>query len=213
MVRSRTACVLLMFGVLVPFAILGKPAWGAAVEGMLSSWLDHVMQSVQTKRRPQKVIAIEDANLQTVFPGDRFYGIYFGRWPRPPAVSELPKELSIETVVRVRQGSSIEPIRSKEELRIFLAQNLSNVLGDSQARTAVLASLRLAEAGSQAGDSPFGQPNVSVIRQGNNVVATARAAVKEPSRGEVEVRLEFNADGKVNADAIKVEDGARSSPR
>jgi hypothetical protein len=114
--------------------------------------------------------------------------------------------------VRIRRDKSVEPIRSKEALSDFLALMLGIVRDDVQARTAALASLRLAEAVARAGSSPFEQPNISIVRRGNNIVATAGAAVQQPSRGEVAITLEFGADGKLNPDAIKIDDRTRPGP-
>jgi hypothetical protein len=209
MFQSRAALLLLILAVVVPSVVPGRLAHGDAGESMLYSWLDNVMQSVPTKIKPQKVIPIADADVLAVFPGDRFYGVYFATWPVAP---KLPKELSFETVVRIRQGGSIEPIGSADALRNFLAQNLGNIRDDGQARTAALASLRLAEAGAKAGPSPFEQPSVAVVRQGNNLVATASSAVQAPGRGEVAIHLEFGADGKINPDALKIDDRTRRGP-
>jgi hypothetical protein len=202
--------VLLLLVAMVPIAP-AIPARGDATETALHSWLDNLFQTARTVRRPQKIIPMEDPNLAAVFPGDRFYGVYFGRWPRPPSASELPKEISPETIVRIEQGRQPQPIQ-EGALANFLSQTLGNVRDDSQARTAVLASLRLAEAGSRAGDSSFDQPNISVMRQGSNIVATVIAAAQAPSRGEVEVRLTFKADGKVDPNSIKIEDRTRPGP-
>jgi hypothetical protein len=114
--------------------------------------------------------------------------------------------------VRVRHGESVEPIHGEEALRTFLAQTLADIQDEDKARTAVLASLRLAEAMSKAGLYPFEKPEVSVARQGTTIVATAQAAVNEPSLGEVATRLEFSADGKLKPEAVKIDDRTRRGP-
>lgn len=182
---------------------LGDKSWE-----MLNSWLDNVLQSIPVTIKPQKVVPIEDEMLQKVFPDNRFYGVYFATWPVAP---RLPKELAHETVVRVRQGESIQPIRGEDGLRTFLAQALVDIRDEDKAKAAVLASLRLAEAVSKAGAYPFEKPEVSVARQGTTIVATARAAVN-PSLGEVAIRLEFGADGKIKPDAVKIDDRTRRAP-
>jgi hypothetical protein len=202
--------LLLLLVAMVPIAPATQVR-GETTETALHSWLDNLFQSSQTVRRPQRVIPIDDRNLGAVFPRDRFYGIYFGRWPRPPSASELPKELSPETVVRIEEGKQPQSIR-EGTLGNFLLQALENVRDDSQARTAVLASLRLAEAGSRAGESSFDQPNVSVMRQGSVIIANARAAAQAPSRGEVEIHLNFKSDGKVDPNSIRIEDRTRPGP-
>jgi hypothetical protein len=205
MFPPRRAFLLLVLAVAVPFTVPGRPARGDAVEDMLYSWLDNVMQCCVIKT-PQKIIQIEDADVQMIFPGDRFYAVYFVTRPR----ADIPKGLSPQTLVRIRRDRSVDPIPSEEALGNFLALTLGNVRDDGQARTTALASLRLAEAVAKAGSSPFEQPNISIVRQGNNIVATARAAAQEPSRGEVAISLEFGADGQLNPDAIKIND--RTSP-
>jgi hypothetical protein len=214
MLRSRAAFLpvafLVALVVMIPFADPSMTAPGEAAEGMVDSWLNSVLQSMQIKIKPLKVLPVVDANLQSTFSGSLFYGIYFATWPVAP---RLPKELSYETVVRIQPGGgSVEPIRGIEELKNFLAQNLSNTQDENTARSVALASLRLAEALAKAGSSSFEQPNVSVVRQGNNIIATARAAVQEPNRGEVTIRVEFSGDGKISPGAIKIEDGTRRGP-
>lgn len=176
---------------------------------ILTSWLDNVLEGVPVKIKPQKVVPIEDDNVQKIFSGDRFYGISFATWPVAP---RLPKELSYETLVRVRQGGSIEPVRDQEALKGFLAQSLTGIEDKERAAAAGLASLRLAEAIATAASSAFEKPHVSVVQQGSGIVATARAAAAEPARGEVEVQLEFGSDGKVKPDSIRIDDRSRRGP-
>jgi hypothetical protein len=137
------------------------------------------------------------------------YDISFATWPVAP---RLPKQLSHEMIARVPDHASIQTIRDEETLKTFLAHALANVRGEDEAKAAVLASLRLAEAVSQAGSYPFGKPDVSVVRQDGNIVATARAAAQEPARGQVEVRMEFGADGKTRPDTITIDDQTRRGP-
>jgi hypothetical protein len=181
---ARMALSLLLVAMVPVVPTKGAP--GDPSETALHSWLDSLFQTARTVRRPQKIISIKDSNLEAVFPGDRFFGVYFGRQPRPPAASDLPKELSAETIVDIEEGKQPQPIR-EGTLGDFLSRKLGKVRDEDQARAAVLASIRLAEAGSQAGDSSFDQPNVTVTRQGSDIVATATAAAQAPSRGEVSV--------------------------
>jgi hypothetical protein len=167
------------------------------------------MESAPVKVKPQKIVAIEDDAVQKLFPDDRFFGVYFATWPVAP---RLPKELAHETLVRVRRGETIEPIRGEDGLRIFLAQALTDIRDDDKARAAASASLRLAEAISKAGASPFGKAEVSVARQGASILATARASASESVLGEVAIRIELGADGKAKADAIQIDDRTRRAP-
>ena len=176
---------------------------------ILNSWLNSVLEGIQVKVRPQKVVRIEDENVQKTFPDDRFYSISFATWPVAP---RLPKELSYETLVRVRQGGVIEPIRDEAELKQFLAQSLSGILDEKQATAAGLASLRLIAAVATAASSAFEKPDVSVVQQGSDIIATARAAASEPARGEIEVQLQFGADGKTTPESIKTDDRSRRGP-
>jgi hypothetical protein len=175
----------------------------------IDTWLDTVLQGAPVKVAPQKVDSIEDENVRKVFAGDKLYDISFATWPVAP---RLPKQLSHEMIARVPDHASIETIGDEETLKTFLTQALANVRGEDEARAAVLASLRLAEAVSQAGSYPFGKPEVSVARQDGNIVATARAAAQEPGRGKVEVRMEFGPDGKTQRDAITIDDQTRRGP-
>jgi hypothetical protein len=174
----------------------------------VDTWLDTVLQGAPVKVAPQKVDPIEDENVRKVF-GDELYDISFATWPVAP---RLPKQLSHEMIARVPDNAAIQTIRDEETLKTFLAQALANVRGEDGAKAAVLASLRLAEAVSQAGSYPFGKPDVTVVRQDGNIVATARAAAQEPGRGKVEVRMEFGPDGKTQRDAITIDDQTRRGP-
>jgi hypothetical protein len=209
---TRTTALALILAVLALAGVSGWPALGDALGDksaqMLQSWLDKVMESVSVKVKPQKIVAIEDDAVQKLFPDDRFFGVYFATWPVAP---RLPKELAHETLVRVRR-ETIEPIRGEDGLRIFLAQALTDIRDDDKARAAASASLRLAEAISKAGASPFGKAEVSVARQGASIVATARASASESVLGEVAIRIEFGADGKAKADAIQIDDRTRRAP-
>jgi hypothetical protein len=203
----------LIFAVLALAGVSGWPAHGDALGDkstqMLQSWLDKVMESAPVKVKPQKIVAIEDDAVQKLFPDDRFYGVYFATWPVAP---RLPKELAHETLMRVHRAESIDPIRGQDGLKAFLAQALSDVHDESKAATAATASLRLAETVSKAGTYPFGKPDVSVARQGANIVATAQAAASEYDLGEITVRLEFGPDGKAKPDGIQIEDRTRRAP-
>src|SRR5260221_5231326 len=147
----RIASLALIFAAVALSGLSGSLAHGDALDDksreILSSWLNNVMQSAPIKEiKPQKVIPIENDDVKSVFPDDRFYGVYFASWPRPVP---LPKELSHEMVARVRHGELVEPIRGDprpEGLRSFLSQAFSDIHDDNPASAAVRASLRLAEA-------------------------------------------------------------------
>jgi hypothetical protein len=190
----------------------GKTDGGETPNGdhsqIITSWLDGVLASLPVKIRPQKVVPIEDDNVQNIFPGERFYSVSFATWPIAP---RLPKEISYETLVRVRQGS-IEPVRDLEALKGFLAKSLSGIADKERAAVAGLASLRLAEAIATAGLSAFEKPEVSVVQHGSDIAATARAVAAEPARGEVQLDLEFGPDGKVKPDSIQITDRSRRGP-
>jgi hypothetical protein len=182
---------------------------GETSSAILNSWLRTVMETIPTNIKPQKIVRIDDEDLQRVFSGDSFFGIYFATWPVAP---RLPKELSYETVVRVRQGGSVESLRNAEALRVFLAETLVGVDREDRAREAVRASLRLAEAGSKAGSLPFEKPDVSVVRQPPYIIATARAKANGSDLGYVMITMRFSDDGRVTTDAISIEDQTRRGP-
>ena len=166
------------------------------------------MQGMKIKIKP-KVIPLEDEILGKVFPADRFYGVYLPRWP---VAVRPPKELSYETVVDIRRGESVEPIRDDEALRTFLGQTLSGVTDEVHARAAVLASLRLAAALAKGAPYRLESPEISVVRQENHLIATALAAVRQPGRGDITIRMQFGGDGKIALDAIKIDGRARPGP-
>ena len=197
------------------FALSGVPGSSGSgdppednARAVLNAWLDRVLQGIAIKIEP-KVIPIDDENVEKVFPGDRFYGVYIPRWP---VAIRPPKELSYETVVYIRRGESAEPIRDEDALKTFLAQTLSDIEDETRARAALLASLRLAEAGAKDGPYQFDEPEFSVVRQEKSILATARAAVHGPGRGDVEIRMEFSSDGRIRSDAIKIGGRPRPAP-
>jgi hypothetical protein len=174
---------------------------------MLESWLNKLLEGASVRVKPQKVARIDDSTVQTVFPGNDFYSVSFATWPIAP---RLPKELSHNTLVRIRDDTSVEPIRDADALRTFLARTLTNVRDEKQAAAAGVASLRLAEAVAKAGS--FETPDVTVTREAGNIIATARATASEPAGGEVAVRLEFSSDGKIKPEAIQIDDRSRRGP-
>jgi hypothetical protein len=206
------ASLALLFAVAVLTGCSIGAAGGAAADKdrqMLDAWLDNVLESSPVKVRPQRVVPIDDENVRKMFPGGRFYDISFATWP---VAQRLPKQLSHEMLARVVDQSSVEPIRDEETLKTFLAQALTDIRDESAAAAAAQASLRLAQAVATAGSYAFDKPDVSVVRRGDNIVATARAAVQEPARGEVGISLEFAADGKVKPDGITIDDRSRRGP-
>ena len=174
---------------------------------MLESWLNKVLEGASVRVKPQKVARIDDSTVQTVFPGSDFYSVFFATWPIAP---RLPKELSHDTLVCIRDDTSIEPIRDWDALRTFFARTLTDVRDEKQAAAAGIASLRLAEAVAKAGS--FETPDVTVTREVGNIIVTARAAASEPAGGEVAVRLEFSPDGKIKPEAIQIDDRSRRAP-
>jgi hypothetical protein len=180
-----------------------------STQQVVRSWLTGVLAGAPVKIEPQAVTAIEDPDVQRAFAGDDFFGITFATWPVAP---RLPKELSHETLVRVRRGESAEPIRDYEGLAAVLAAALTGVTSDDGARTAVLAALRLAEAIARAAPDGFQKPEASVIADSGTIVADAHAAAAEPARGALAVHLEFGPDGRVKSDGVRIEDRTRRGP-
>jgi hypothetical protein len=163
---------------------------------------------IEIKIEP-KVIPIEDENVRKIFPGDRFFGVYLPRWP---VAIRPPKELSYETDVCIRNDKSVEPIGDEDALRTFLAHAISNVFDEKDARSALLASLRLAEAGAKNGPYEFDEPsNISVVRRERSILAIARATVRGSARGELELRMEFS-DGGITPGAINISGRLRPGP-
>jgi hypothetical protein len=176
---------------------------------MVDAWLNNVLESAPVKIKPQKVEPIDDEHVRNVFPRGRFYDISFATWPVAP---RLPKPLSHQMLARVAHGESVEPIRDADSLKRFLTNELTDVPDEGAASAAALASLRLAQAIATAGSYALDKPEVSAVREGSNIIATARAAVQEPARGEVEIRLEFGSDGRVEPDGITIDDRSRRGP-
>jgi hypothetical protein len=209
---TKAASLALIFAVGAIIGISGRLANGEVPEeeGLqaVNTWLGKVLENTQVKIKPQKIVPIKDDNIEKIFPGSGFYGIYFATWPVAP---RLPRELSYEMLVRLQRGA-VEPIRDEEAVVAFLARELGHVGDDAGAATAVSASLRLAEAVAKAGSYTFEKPDVSVARQDGSIVATASAAARAPARGEITVRLDFGADGKINPATSKIGDQTRRGP-
>src|SRR4051812_27972758 len=109
---ARVSKVALLIALLLIPASIG-PTYGQSQDRkrqMLESWLNKVLESSRVNVKPQKVARIDDQSVQTVFPGSNFYGVSFATWPIAP---RLPKELSHDTLVRVRDNDTIEPIRDQ----------------------------------------------------------------------------------------------------
>jgi hypothetical protein len=176
---------------------------------MVDAWLNNVLESAPVKVKPQKVAPIDDEQVRKVFPTVRFYDISFATWPVAP---RLPKTLSYQMLARVADGESVEPILDAESLKAFLTKELTDIRDEAAAADAALASLRLAQAIATAGSYAFDKPEVSAVREGSDLIATARAAVQAPARGDVEMRLEFGSDGRVKPDAITIDDRSRRGP-
>jgi hypothetical protein len=179
----------------------------------LDAWLEDVVRrapadSAAHQIKPN-VIPIENESIRRIFPEDDFYAVYYPRWPR--AILP-PKELSNETILCVKHATAVEPIRGEDGLRTFLARTLTGIGNDPRARDAVLASLWLAAFDANGGPYELDAPDVSVTHQGGNIIASARAAVKEPARGNIEIAMEFNPNGQVSPSAIKISSRARRGP-
>jgi hypothetical protein len=176
---------------------------------MVDAWLNKVLESAPVKVKPQKVAPIDDKHVRNVFPRSRFYNISFATWPVAP---QLPKPLSHQMLAQVADGESVEPISDPDSLKRFLTSELTAIPDEGAASAAALASLRLAQAIATAGSYTFDKPEVSAVGEGSNIIATARAAVQEPARGEVEIRLEFGTDGRLKPDGITIDDRSRRGP-
>jgi hypothetical protein len=94
----------------------------------------------------------------------------------------------------------------------FLTQALARIRGEDQVRAIALASLRLAEAVAKGGSYTFDNPDVSVARQEGRIVATARASVEEPGRGQVTIQMQFGPDGMILPDGVNIEDRTSRGP-
>jgi hypothetical protein len=174
----------------------------------LNSWLADTMKDMQTRIEP-KVIPIMDETIRQFFPGSHFYAVYLPRWPR--AVIP-PKQLSLETLICVSGDGVVEPIRNRDELRAFLARKLAGVTNEDRARNAALASLLLATAGAKSGPYQLKSPDIQVTSEGTHIIGNARASVHEPSRGNIDVRVEFGPDGRTTPNDIKIQSSTKPAP-
>jgi hypothetical protein len=156
-----------------------------------------------------KVVRVDSPLLRQVFPTNDFYAVYMPRWPR--AVTP-PEGLSYETIVVLRNGESVQAVRGYEELRLFLANSLTEITSEDRARTVVEASLVLAAYGSPSGPYEMKEPVVSIVRQNNGLFATGQVEVREPGRGEIKITMEFNAVGRTNSAGIVIGNSIRPGP-
>jgi len=188
------------------------PAQGGTLEDkvqpLFSSWLGDFKKNIKEPIEP-RIVPIEDESVQKVFPDYHFYGVYIPRMPRAPRTTG---GISLENVVGVRDGESVQPISSEAALRTFLGRTLASIGSESQARAAAIASLRLAAAVAERGPYQLEEPDVSVLRKEGNIVINAIGAVRAPARGEITIRMEFNAGGTITPDAIEIDGHPRPGP-
>jgi hypothetical protein len=106
----------------------------------------------------------------------------------------------------VRKAETLEAVVDLDALRSFLARNLPVVSTEERARDAVMAALRLAQECKQDGHYRFEvqDGSVSVVREGERLVASGKCRVTAGGRGEVSVTLRFDRDGRLKAEDIEL---------
>ena len=174
----------------------------------LDSWVGSRMESSSIHIVP-KVVPIAEQSVREVFPKYDFYGVYMPRWPR--AITP-PEGLSYETIGVLCAGEFVGAIRGDEELKAFVAKNLTEVTSETGARRAAEAALILVSYCSSNGPFQLKEPVLSAVRESKGILVTAQAEVHEPARGDIKVTLEFDATGRTSPGAITIASAARAQP-
>src|SRR5581483_9263361 len=145
MLVTPMAVVALGFAFMSASGMEGRPdgtdAKGGADKSLktVKTWLKGLC-----KGEPQGLSKIEavDAAVRRLFPDEQFYSVRFMRYPR---AVKPPAPLKLENLVGVHADGSVERIDSLDALKTLLEKKLADVRTEEQARSALLASLRLAQ--------------------------------------------------------------------
>jgi hypothetical protein len=207
----------------LPAAIVGlvvlqaspvPPAEDAAAEAgraRVAAWLAQIPGV-----RGGAIKGVTDPAVERVFPGDRFYSVYFTAGPRAPYV---PRPLHAYNLVRVApngQVGRVVPTAEADALTLasVFRERLSGPLSESLLRDAAGAALRLGEELYQDGHFAFKVEAGEVIsREADHLVARGRASVSGGGQGEVTVTLTTDAAGRLAEVASTGRVRADSRPR
>jgi hypothetical protein len=175
----------------------------------LDAWLDRFPNLPRTEDEGRKTVAVDDEAVRRVFPGERFYGVYFYvNYPRPKT---LPEGLRTHNLILVQPGGAVERVGDREALKALFEKKLSRVRDEVQARETVAACVRVAEEFYQDGLYTFSDPEIKVTRRGDGLVATGEARVKARGSGKVSVTLAFKPSGEL--EGVEIDSRVRPDVR
>jgi len=199
MLVTPMAVVALGFAFMSASGMEGRPdgtdAKGGADKSLktVKTWLKGLC-----KGEPQGLSKIEavDAAVRRLFPDEQFYSVRFMRYPR---AVKPPAPLKLENLVGVHADGSVERIDSLDALKTLLEKKLADVRTEDQARSALLASLRLAQEFYQDGNYTFTVPeqSISVVSRDNHWIASGKSVVTKGGEGEITVSLTTGTPGQV----------------
>jgi len=156
-----------------------------------------------------KVLPVDDAVVQRVFPSRRFYVVRFMRYPRAEVP---PPPLDLENLISVGPDRIIQNLENLYALKHFLRSELPPERDKTGARDAIGVCLRLAQEYFQDGFYTFVTPDdsVSVVSEAGRLVLAGKSVVVSGGSGQVNCKLMFrlpsgsvesvSLNGKVRAD-------------
>ncbi len=152
-----------------------------------------------------KVIAIDSAELKTLFPKTTFFALRFSQYPvaRSPA-----PPLKTNNIFAV-QGKEVQHLKSADELGKYFQENLLAVKSGKLASSATTEFLRLSREFHQDGYFQFQDPEVKITSGKGGPIANgiSKVVAQRGDRGEVTIHMSY-LDGKLEA----VNPGGKLSP-
>jgi hypothetical protein len=156
-----------------------------------------------------QIMRIESGPLNELFPKDAFFAVRFRIYP---VARIMPPGMKPSNVFVYADGK-LTQLADAGQISVFFKDRLPAVKDDDAAKKASQAWVRLAEEFSQDGFYKFGilDEMAKVTEEGGKKKATAKAMVMAGGNGQIEVTLNFNADGKYTD--YKYEAKVRAGPR
>jgi hypothetical protein len=169
-----------------------------AVEKAQSALKNHLEK---VKGSDGQIVRIDAAPLRQLFPKDVFFAV---RYRVYPVAQRLPKGMKPSNVFVFSRGK-LTPIGNDLKLDEFFKDRLPAVTSDATAKKAAQAWLWLSQEFRQDGFYKFAveDDEVKVEREGGKRTVTAKATVTGGGEGEVEVILQFDADGRIAATSFQ----------
>ena len=190
MLFIKVSVALLVFSVLCAGQDQTIPKTGATPEQgreHVDQWLTDIAKGKPVEAAP-KIAPVDGGAVNTLFTHDQFFTKQFMRYPR---AVKPPGSLKLENLVRVRTGGSVERIEDVDALKKLFAVKLADTRDEKQVREVLLAFMRLVQEFYQDGFYIFAVPDqsVSIVRDGDHFVASAKAVVTKGGQGDIEVKM------------------------